>query len=64
MKILFIEWASFGNADMKDAFAREGHQVVRFAFYHKGARRDAALATARAGERPGAGPPGGVCYLG
>ena len=32
MKILLIEWASFGNADIKDAFAKEGHQVVSFPF--------------------------------
>lgn len=40
MKILFIEWASFGNADIKDAFAKEGHQVVCFPFSNKDARRD------------------------
>lgn len=41
MKILFIEWASFGNADIKDAFAREGHQVICFPFSNRDARRDA-----------------------
>ena len=40
MKILFIEWASFGNADIKDAFASEGHQVICFPFSNKDARRD------------------------
>ena len=40
MKILFIEWASFGNADMKDAFTEEGHEVVCFPFSNKDARRD------------------------
>lgn len=43
MKILFIEWASFGNADMKDAFIKEGHQVICFPFSNKDARRDAAI---------------------
>lgn len=50
MKILFIEWASFGNADMKDAFAREGHQVVSFPFSNKDARRDAEIESALAGK--------------
>lgn len=40
MKILFIEWASFGNADIKDAFHKEGHQVICFPFSNKDARRD------------------------
>lgn len=43
MKILFIEWASFGNADIKDAFVKEGHQVVSFPFSNKDARRDAEI---------------------
>ncbi len=43
MKILFIEWASFGNADIKDAFADEGHQVVCFPFSNKDARGDAKI---------------------
>lgn len=43
MKILFIEWASFGNADMKDAFIKEGHQVICFPFSNKDARRDAEI---------------------
>lgn len=43
MKILLIEWASFGNADIKDAFAKEGHQVVSFPFSNKDARRDAEI---------------------
>ena len=46
MKILFIEWASFGNADIKDAFAKEGHQVVCFPFSNKDARRDAEIESA------------------
>lgn len=32
MKILNIEWNSFGSKDMKDAFQTEGHRVVDFAF--------------------------------
>lgn len=40
MKILFIEWASFGNADIKDAFNKEGHNIVCFPFSNKDARRD------------------------
>lgn len=41
MKILFIEWASFGNADMKDAFTKEGCEVICFPFSNKDARKDA-----------------------
>ena len=43
MKILFIEWASFGNADIKDAFNKEGHQVICFPFSNKDARRNAEI---------------------
>ena len=43
MKILFIEWASFGNADMKDAFTKEGHEVICFPFSNKDARQDAKI---------------------
>ena len=43
MKILFIEWASFGNADMKDAFTREGHEVICFPFSNKTSRRDSKI---------------------
>ncbi len=32
MKILFIEWASFGRKDLKAAFAAEGHQLICFPF--------------------------------
>ena len=46
MKILFIEWASFGNADMKDAFTKEGHQVFCFPFSNKDARSDAVIESA------------------
>ncbi len=32
MKILFIEWESYGYQDIKEAFTEEGHQLVRFPF--------------------------------
>ncbi|MDE6386487.1 MAG: glycosyltransferase [Lachnospiraceae bacterium] len=41
MKILFIEWKSFGNQDMKNAFAAEGHTVACFPFSNKDSRKDA-----------------------
>lgn len=40
MKILFIEWASYGNEDMKEAFRKEGHALVCFPFFNKDARND------------------------
>lgn len=40
MKILFIEWASFGNEDIKEAFIEEGHQICIFSFSNKDGRRD------------------------
>jgi len=40
MKILFIEWASYGNEDMKEAFLKEGHTLVSFPFFNKDARND------------------------
>lgn len=40
MKILFIEWASFGNNDIKEAFTAEGHTVACFPFSNKDSRRD------------------------
>ncbi len=43
MKIMFIEWNSFGNEDIKEAFTSEGHEVVCFPFADKNARRDAEL---------------------
>lgn len=46
MKILFIEWASFGNADIKDAFYKEGHSIVSFPFSNRDARRDAEIEAA------------------
>ena len=32
MKILFIEWASYGRKDLKKAFVAEGHSLVCFPF--------------------------------
>lgn len=46
MKILFIEWASFGNADIKDAFIKEGHSVVCFPFSNKDTRQNAEIEAA------------------
>lgn len=43
MKILFIEWQSFGIEDMKDALSAEGHTFACFPFSNKDARRDAEL---------------------
>lgn len=43
MKILFIEWASFGNNDIKDAFLAEGHTVIAYPFSNRDSRRDEEL---------------------
>lgn len=43
MKILFIEWKSFGNNDIMDAFIAEGHEVVCYPFSNKDSRRDSEL---------------------
>lgn len=43
MKILFIEWNSFGNDDIKEAFVAEGHKVISYPFSNKDGRRDAEL---------------------
>ena len=43
MKILFIEWNSFGNEDIKEAFAAEGHNVACYPFSNRDDRRDAEL---------------------
>lgn len=45
MKILFIEWASFGNDDIKDAFAAEGHSLVCFPFSNRDCRQDIQIET-------------------
>ena len=41
MRILFIEWQSFGNNDIKEAFALEGHEAISYPFSNKDGRRDA-----------------------
>lgn len=43
MKILFIEWKSFGNNDIKDAFIAEGHEVACYPFSNKNSRSDSEL---------------------
>ncbi len=43
MKILFIEWASFGNEDIKEAFIAEGHNIVCFPFSNKDTRQNAVI---------------------
>lgn len=43
MKIAFMEWESFGNNDIKEAFRAEGHIVVCFPFSNKNPRQDAEL---------------------
>lgn len=43
MKIIFIEWASFGNEDIKEAFTAEGHTLACFPFSNKDCRKDAEI---------------------
>ena len=44
MQILFIEWESFGNEDVKEAFLAEGHALHCFPFtYHGNVRNDPAV---------------------
>lgn len=40
MKILFIEWKSFGNEDMIDAYEESGYEVIRLPFERKDMRND------------------------
>lgn len=40
MKVLYMEWASFGNEDMKEAFRKEGCDIVCFPFTNRDARED------------------------
>lgn len=40
MKILLIEWASFGNEDIKEAFTAEGHTFSCFPFSNRDGRKD------------------------
>lgn len=43
MTILYIEWNSFGNEDMKDAFQAEGHTLICFPFSNKESRHGEAV---------------------
>ncbi len=49
MKILFIEWASFGNEDIKEAFEAEGHSLFCFPFSNKDGRKDVEIEEALSG---------------
>ena len=42
MKILLIEWDSYGRKDIKEAFVAEGHQLICFPFNYRasGLRHD------------------------
>lgn len=40
MTILYIEWNSFGNEDMKEAFQAQGHTLICFPFSNKEGRQD------------------------
>lgn len=46
MTILYIEWNSFGNEDMKEAFQAEGHTLISFPFSNKESRHDEAIESA------------------
>lgn len=46
MKILYIEWNSFGNEDMKEAFWAEGHHLICFPFSNREGRHDEAVESA------------------
>lgn len=46
MKVLYIEWDSFGNEDMKAAFLAEGHELVCFPFSKDEGRYSEAVETA------------------
>ena len=43
MKILFMEWKSFGNEDLISAFTESGHSVVRLPFSNKEVHHDEAV---------------------
>lgn len=40
MKIMMMDWNSFGREDIMAAFTRQGHEVVKFPFSKKEPRRD------------------------
>lgn len=46
MKILYIDWDSFGREDMKEAFLAEGHDLQCFPFSNKEGRHEASVETA------------------
>ncbi|MBR1702164.1 MAG: glycosyltransferase [Lachnospiraceae bacterium] len=50
MKIFFLTWKSFGNDDVIDAFRREGHEVVEFAYSDKEEPDDAQAVAKVTGE--------------
>ena len=43
MKILMLEWKSFGNEDIIDAFKQHGHQVKTIPFSNKELHHDDAM---------------------
>jgi len=43
MTVLYIEWNSFGNEDMKEAFQAEGHTLICFPFSNREGRHDEAV---------------------
>uniref|UniRef100_UPI004055C5CB CgeB family protein n=1 Tax=Acetatifactor sp. TaxID=1872090 RepID=UPI004055C5CB len=43
MKILLLEWESFGNEDIIDAFQNNGHTVLRVPFSNKDPRQDSVV---------------------
>lgn len=50
MKIFFLTWKSFGNDDVIDAFRKEGHEVVEFAYADKEEPDDAQAVAKVTGE--------------
>lgn len=40
MKIIFLEWNSFGNADILESFSDLGYEVIRYPFSNKTERTD------------------------
>lgn len=46
MKILYIDWDSFGREDMKEAFLTEGHDLKCFPFSNREGRHDSSTETA------------------
>lgn len=46
MKIIFLEWNSFGNADILEAFSNLGYEVIRYPFSNKTDRTDSVFENA------------------